>query len=246
MKRCLMMLLALLLTVPALAEQAEMPVLQSAREALETLGYPISDEAVAQTLAYHRRLQEWSERTGVQFSDRWENREEVAYQLLQCQGLGVYDYDALTWLPTSERVYAFDAEFFHVAGMYTEFLQGVQAIMPEAKITAVREDLSGMDDDLGGSRKVYFDFNEHSYVVTLRSDGDWFNGEMIEFINQVLETEGLPNRLHMVSDPFDQVVMLICGTEQEAAALRTLLGVEAPEADAGFDLMDWLGSMFGW
>ncbi|MBQ3157502.1 MAG: hypothetical protein IJB81_11405 [Clostridia bacterium] len=246
MKRCLILLLALLLTVPALAEQAEIPVLQSAREALETLGYPISDEAVAQTLAYQRRMQEWYKTAGIQLSDRWDSREELAYLLLQCQGLGVYDYDALTWSPTSERVYAFDAEFFHVAGMYTEFLQGIQAIMPEAKITAVREDLSGMDEDLGGSRKVYFDFNDHAYVVKLRSDGDWFNGEMIDFVNQVLETEGLPNRLHMVSDPFDQVVMLICGTEQEAAALRTLLGVEAPEADAGFDLLNWLGNLLGW
>lgn len=78
MKRCLILLLALLLTVPALAEQAEIPVLQSAREALETLGYPISDEAVAQTLAYQRRMQEWYKTAGIQLSDRWDSREELA------------------------------------------------------------------------------------------------------------------------------------------------------------------------
>lgn len=240
MKRCLILLL-LLLTLPALA-QAEYPAMESARQALEALGYPISEEAAAMAQEQHRMMQEWYAQVDMLPSDSYGSQSDWAYQLLLCQGIGAYDYDAMVFTPTSDRIYVFDAEFFNIEGMYTEFLQGVQAILPQAQITAVREDLSGMNEFLEGSRKVYFDFNDHSYVVTLKSDGDWFNVEMIDFLNRVLKTEGMPDRLHIVSDGWDQMVFLICGTEADAAALRSLLGVEA--ADAEFSLLEWLGSLF--
>lgn len=151
---------------------------------------------------------------------------------------------ALVFTPTSDKLYVFDAEFFNIEGMYTEFLQGVQAIMPDAQITAVREDLSGMNEYLEGSRKVFFEFNGHSYVVTLESQGDWLNPEIIDFLNKVLITEGYPGRLHIVSDAYDQMVFLIYGTEEEAASLCLLLGTEAPQ-ESGNPLLEWLGNLLG-
>lgn len=246
MKKYLTLLLAILLLLnitPALAEQADAAAMQRARETLEKLGYPVSDESFDMALEQHRMMQEWYAQAGY-IPAELNDQSELAYQLLLCEGIGVYDYDALTWTPTSDKIYVFDAEFFNIEGMYTEFLQGVQAIMPDAQISAVREDLSGLDEHLEGKRKVSFEFNRHSYVTTLKSDGDWLNGEIIDFLNQVLKTEGLSNRLHIVSDGWDQMVFLIYGAHEDAAALRTLLGVEETETAAGFDLLDWLGSVF--
>ncbi len=245
MKRVLMLLLALLLSIScALAEQPYEAAMQNARQALENHGYPVSDEAFAMALEQITMMQEWYAQSG--YMAEFPKQSELAYQLLLCEGIGEYDYDTLTFTPTSDKIYVFDGEFFNIEGMYTEFLQGVQAIMPDAQITAVREDLSGMNEYLEGSRKVFFEFNGHSYVVTLKSDGDWLNAEIIDFLNKVLTTEGYAQQLHIVSDGWDQMVFLMYGTEEEAAALRLLLGVAEPVAPGfGETILDWLGSLFG-
>ena len=244
MKRLLNLLLAmLLLLVPARAESVDVEAMQRARDALNRQGFSISDECFARALEYRRTMQEMYAWSGFDAGNP--EQSELIYELLLCEGIGVYDYDALTWTPTSEQIYVFDAEFFNVEGMYTEFLQGVQSIMPDAQITDVREDLSGMNEYLEGKRKVLFEFNGHSYVVTLTSEGDWLNTEIIDFLNQVLKTEGDTNRLHIVSEGWDQLVFLIYGTEADAKALRRLLDVEEPASSVGESLLDWLGSLFG-
>ena len=243
MKRLLSLLLAiLLLSAPALAESTDAEAMQQAREALVRQGFFISDVCFTAALAYHRAMQEMYERVGLPAEPP--EQSELIYELLLCEGVGVYDYDTLTWTPSSEQIYVFDAEFFNIEGMYTEFLQGVQSIMPDAQITDVREDLSGMNAHFEGKRKVFFDFNGYSYVVTLTSEGDWLNAEIIDFLNQVLKVEGFEKRLYIVSDGWDQMVFLFYGSEAEAAALRRLLDVEEPASDAGGSLLDWLGSLF--
>lgn len=241
MKKWLACIAAVMILCSAALAESDVAALQRARDLLEGKGFSVSDEAFAFALEQHRMMREIFAQAGIAAD---ESSSSMVYQLLLCEGIGEYDYDALTWMPTSDWIYVFDAEFFNIEGMYTEFLQGVQAIIPEAKITAVHEDLSGMNEYFEGSRKVYFDFNDHSYVVTLKSEGDWLNPEIIDFLNQVLKTEGFEPRLHAVSDAYDQMVFLICGSEKKAAVLRSLLGTEPWENNAGFDLMDWLGSLF--
>lgn len=241
-----LLLAVLLLCGAALAESPEEKSLHAAREALEKLGYTISEEAVDVALTRHREMQAMYLRAGVTEGLEAEQSDFV-YNLLAYEGMGVYDYDTLTWTPTSNQIYVFDAEFFNIEGMYTEFLQGVQAIMPDAQIANVREDLSGMDEYLEGSRKVFFEFNGHSYVKTLKSYGDWLNTEIIDFLNQVLTTEGMGKRLHIVSDAWDQMVFLIYGTDTDARALRSLMSVEETEpANGGESVLDWLSGLFGW
>lgn len=244
MKKLLALLMCVLLSVfPALTEQAD-AAMQQARDALDALGYPVSDEAAAMALEQHRMMQDLYAKWDMLPSDDFGSRSDWAYQLLLCEGIGEYDYDAMIFTPTSNRVYAFDAEFFNIEGMYTEFMQGVQAIVPEANITAVREDLSGMNEYLEGERKVFFECNGHAYVKTLKSEGDWLNAEIIDFVNQVLKVEDIDKQLHIVSDGWDQMVLLICGTEAEAAELRQLLGVEAPQEEDN-SLLDWLSDLLG-
>lgn len=242
MKRILILLLALLLSVScALADQPYEAAMRNARQTVENQGYPVSDDAFALALEQIAMMQEWYTQAGIQATV---TQRDMVYQLLLCEGIGEYDYDAMVFTPTSDQIYVFDAEFFNIEGMYTEFLQGVQAIMPDAQITAVREDLSGMNEYLEGSRKVFFECNGHAYVVTLESQGDWLNAEIIDFLNKVLKTEGMPGRLHIVSDAYDQMVFLIYGTEEEAASLRRLLGTEAPQ-ESGNPLLEWLGNLLG-
>ena len=246
MKKLLALLLAaaLLLNVGLAAEQLDDAAMRDARQALEKLGYPVSDKSYAMVLEQHRMMQEWYAQAEVLPSDTFTSQNNWVYQLLLWEGIGEYDYEALTWMPTSDKIYVFDAEFFNIEGMYTEFLQGVQAIMPEVKITGVREDLSSMNEDLEGERKVFFECNDHSYVVTLKSQGDWLDTEIIDFLNQVLKVEGFEKQLHIVSDAWDQIVFLICGTEEDAAALRRLMGVKETQQYAD-PLMDWLSRILG-
>ena len=153
--------------------------------------------------------------------------------LLLGLGLGDYDYDTGEWTPRSRRVYAFDAEIFDIEQMYTLFLQGIQAIVPDITITDIHEDLSGMTNalvDFGdgthpptdGKRTVSFVCNGHAYSTVLDSYGDWFNEQMFYFMDQVLEKEGCPFKLYELQAQM-QFVIVVYGSELLAAQLQALV-----------------------
>ena len=150
--------------------------------------------------------------------------------LLLGLGLGDYDYDTDQWSPRSSQVYAFDAEIFNVEKMYTLFLQGVQTIVPDIKITDICEDLSGMTDEMtfaqdpatppcDGKRSVSFVCNGHAYNIELNSYGDWFNADMFDFMDHVLEKENCPFKLYEFPAQMQFVIMIYCSeTQQEKIA----------------------------
>ena len=153
--------------------------------------------------------------------------------LLLGLGLGDYDYDTGDWTPRSTRVYAFDAEVFDIEHMYTLFLQGIQTIVPDIEITNIREDLSGMTEEMtvsddpmipstDGKRSVSFTCNGHEYSIELDSYGDWFNEEMFSFMEQVLEKENCPLKLYWFSAHM-QFCIVVYGTEELAAELQPLV-----------------------
>lgn len=153
------------------------------------------------------------------------------YYILMKLGMGELNYETGEWKPLSNQVYAFDAEVMFVDLMYTHFLQGVQSIASDIEITDIREDLSGMTEELtntddvyvmptDGKRAVSFLCNGHPYSIELESYGDWINGDIIDFMNQVLEKEGCQNRLHVLTDGYDQMVIMIYDTAQRAEAIR--------------------------
>ena len=146
--------------------------------------------------------------------------------LLLGLGLGDYDYDTDQWSPRSSQVYAFDAEIFNVEKMYTLFLQGVQTIVHDIKITDISEDLTGMTDEMtfdqdsasppcDGKRSVSFVCNGHTYSIELNSYGDWFNTDMFDFMDQVLEKENCPFQLYEFSAQMQFVIMLYCSENQQ-------------------------------
>ena len=148
----------------------------------------------------------------------------LIHELLFYIGKGDYDYETGAWTATSSEVYAFDAEVFDIDHMYTLFLQGVQAIVPEIGITDVREDFDWDDID-GGTRGVSFVCNGTPYSKELESQGDWLNWEIVDFMNDVLRQEDCSGRLYGVTADDDQMVILLYGSYGRAVAVSELLGV---------------------
>ena len=153
--------------------------------------------------------------------------------LLLGLGLGNYDYDSGEWTPRSKTVYAFDAEVFDIEHMYTLFLQGIQSIVPEIRITDINEDVSGITSELvdsedgmhpptDGKRSVSFVCNGHAYSIELDSYGDWFNEQMFHFMDQVLEKENCPFRLYELQAQMQFVIVVYC-SEELCGQLKTLI-----------------------
>lgn len=253
LNRFLSLLLAcslLLCAVPALGESAEERGMLRARDTLNTLGFDLSDECVAGAVAHYREMEEIYRHSSF-FDALTPDLATCAYLLLMQEGMGKFDPETFAWSPSSDKIYVFDAEFFNIEGMYTEFLTGVQAIVVDGEFTDVTEDLSGMTAEWDettwsdGYRSVAFRLNGQPYDVRLASYGDWLNMDILPFLNAALKKEGCAAQLHCVSDEFDQTVFLIYGDAKTAAVLRQILGVPQPEPEGGGSLLDWLGGLFG-
>lgn len=187
----------------------------------------ISDDVYAVACQHHDELLKMMSDVGFGM-EPYTSREFFSYYLLMTLGIGEYDYDSLTWSPTSDQIYVLDAEVFNVGAMYTEFMQGVQSIVHDAQFTHVAEDLSGMTaswnpDGSDGYRFVGFLCNGRPYSIRLTSYGDWLNPEIIDFVNDALQKEGCSGQLHIISEDYDQMVFLIYGSEKDADALRRVI-----------------------
>ena len=159
--------------------------------------------------------------------DIYSSDQYLIYSMLQYIGWGCYGTDG-EWTPLSRKVYAFDAEVEDVEHMYTQFLKGVQAIVPDIEIADVAEDLSGITDEVyswvpvprDGTRSVSFTCNGHPYSVELKSYLDWIDMDIVSFMNDVLEKERCPKSLYVISDDIDQIVIMIYGSKADADKLK--------------------------
>ena len=152
-------------------------------------------------------------------------------------GLGEYDPATLQRTPISHTVYAFDAESFDIEGMYTNFLQGIQMIVPDVVISEIQEDLSGMTIEMDfskeiptdGTRSFSFLCNGNPYSFELDSHGDWFNAEAIGFIEEVLRKENCPKRLCILDVMEIQGSIIFYADEETIANVLNLLGIQEGE-----------------
>ena len=222
----LMLLAACLLPCAALGEGEAMA---QARLRLQALDIAVSDALAGEVEQAQAVMAQHMAKSGMHAKEATAG--STVYDLLISMGCGDYSQDTGEWMPTSDRVYAFDAEVYDVEHMYAQFLRGMQAIIPDIAITDVREDLSGMTEEMSfsgfigvdGTRSVDFRVNGHSYSVTLESRGDWFNEDMIAFFMDVLEKEQYPGRLHQITGDMDQMVILFYGSDADALRLRLAL-----------------------
>lgn len=222
----LMVLAAWLLPCAALGEGEAMA---QARLRLQALGIEVSDALAGEVEQAQDVMAQHMAKAGIQARETTPGG--TVYDLLIFMGCGDYSQETGEWMPTSDRVYAFDAEVYDVEHMYAQFLRGMQAIIPGISITGVREDLSGMTEDMSfsgfigvdGTRSVDFCVNGHPYSVMLESRGDWFNEDMLAFFMDVLEKEQYTGGLHQISGDMDQMVILFYGSDADAIRLRLAL-----------------------
>ncbi len=233
-KKLLAALLTLALLLPCCLGEAGLQEQLRARLIAMKLagqGLRITADDVLSTMAQHeaylQKLQEseWDMSEFIESLQKmYQKDSSIMFDTLMVKGWGVFDYETDAWTPTSDQVYAFDAEVYDIENMYTLFLQGVQAIVPEVSITDVKEDLSKMTDELEGKRGVSFLCNGHAYAVELESMGDWIDlYTMLDFVNGVLKAEGCKAQLHNISNEYFQIIILICSDEQRANRLKSMI-----------------------
>ncbi len=232
MKKLLLLLLACLLLTGC---TPDLSAEEQARQHLAKLGIEISAETLeayraqtAESLAYLQSLPDMPQEWLDHMSQRSTNVRAIARELLIYVGTGDENYDTGEWTPASTRVYAFDAEVFDVDRMYARFLQGVDVIVPDAAFTDVTETIHAAAPLLSlfsdGTRTVSFLCNGHPYTLTLQSQSDWIDPAVIGKVNAVLEQEGCAGRLYEVAAGWDQMVILVYGTEPWARKLDAALG----------------------
>lgn len=158
----------------------------------------------------------------VSVKENWDSMPEevlesldITATLLTAVGCGSYDFENLQWAPSSEQVYSFDVEVFDIGNMYTNFLKGVSAINGnEFEITQVEEDVSEVDFERGtGTHKISFCYNKTSYVFEGKSDGDWFDVGILDYMNEVLEREHNPKRLFFMGDGYQECIVFYATEE---------------------------------
>lgn len=239
---------AVLLAALILPAQAEEQLRDEVRARLEEMGFGMTDEMYEQVCT---EMDEYLEMVRgfegfEQFIGYYQTREYFAYTMLVYLGMGEYDWETFERTPVSDKVYAQDAEVFNIEKMYTEFLEGVDSIIPDAEFTEIYEDLSGMTEDLDGRRSVSFRCNGSPYEAELDSYGDWLNPEIVSFVNGALKKEGCMAQLRVVSDEYDQIAILIYGSRTEANRISRLIGAEnTMETEFSIDgmiegLLDWI------
>ena len=226
MRACVLLLMVLATCLLPCVALGEGEAMAQARLRLQALGIEVSDALAGEVEQAQAEMAQHMEKAGVPFEGP--TASGTVYDLLVFMGCGDYSQETGEWMPASDRVYAFDAEVYDIEHMYARFLRGMQAIIPGIAITDVREDLSGMAEDMNfsgvdGTRSVDFRVNGHSYSVTLESRGDWFNEDMIAFFMDVLEKEQDHGRLHQITVDMDLMVILFYGSDADALRLRLAL-----------------------
>jgi len=131
------------------------------------------------------------------------NMELVLYHA----GCGEYDYDSFEWYPATSGVYTFDAEFFEVGSMYTQFLQGVEAMSRgELVFENIIEDDSHVDFESGsGYKTVTFAYAGKTYSQHPEMVYDWFDTNFANALAKIVEDSPGEKRLYFYFDGFQMI-----------------------------------------
>lgn len=120
-----------------------------------------------------------------------------------------------------DKIYSFDMEVMDIERMYSIFLNQVMALSKgELVFSDISEDLSAVDLENGtGTFVVRFVYKGKSYEYPAKFYYDWFDPEIVLFVNQVLEEHGNEKRLYGMSDGY-QALILFYATEEWATAFN--------------------------
>lgn len=129
--------------------------------------------------------------------------------LLDDIGTGAYDFESGLITPKSNKVFSFDTEAIQISTMYTNFLNGLNAIANnDFIITEIVEDLSQVNFESGtGIQTVRFQCNNSTYHYDALSYNDWFDTKILPFMGQIINELNTGKRLYATSDSWQNCIL---------------------------------------
>lgn len=156
----------------------------------------------------------------TQLEDEWkEYPEDILIDkmaLLLCTiGYGEYDYTTGKWTPSSNKVYSFDMECFDIDNMYQLLFEGISSIgEDELNFSNIIVDTSKVDFDRGiGTQTFQFDLNGKTHVLEGDYYNDWYDIEILDYLNEILENENKAKKLYFMSDGYQSFIVFYCDKE---------------------------------
>lgn len=193
----ILMLIAPNTATPFAARPADASDIAIKLDALRALGIAFSEETaffIEQSIDETKSMLADLGFEGSQFS---------SYPIiLSMLGTGIYDEATQQFIPLTDDVYAFDAECYDIEGAYGDFLLAVSRISNgEIRIDSYRSDVSETTWEAGiGTQQVAFRLNEKSYDFTAQFYYDWMDCTFIDYVNSILEAQGIEKRLWCMFD----------------------------------------------
>lgn len=136
-------------------------------------------------------------------------KEVLALHLLWDIGCGQYD-DMFCWHPSSNTVFAMDAELFGGEALYHDFFKGLNAICDgEMVFSEIQEDYSDANLEEGtGIIHIRFMVNGEEYFCDVQMMSDWFDAKIFNDISQISAKDMSERRLYATYDGLQGLIFL--------------------------------------
>ena len=183
-------------------------------QVLDALGIEFSEET---GLFIEQSIEQWIDEMAARFTDgEMDFTQFASYPaILSMLGTGKYDEATHSLIPVTNSVYAFDAECFDIVGAYGDFLIAVSRISNgEIRIDDYHSDVDMATFEAGkGIQEVTFNFNEKLYHFTAQFYYDWMDCTIIDYVNLILDEQGIDKRLWCMFDGGQGFVVFYNTTE---------------------------------
>lgn len=153
-------------------------------------------------------------------------REQIGVMLLTQIAWLLYNGDETKQSAEPRQFFTFDVECMDLGSMYTIFLNSVAEIAVEdLVITDIEEDTSKVDYESGsGTQTISFNCNGKSYQYDATVYYDWFDMEMLTFMNKVISEQNTGRHLYVTSDGYQECIVFY-QTEDWASRFNKSLGL---------------------
>lgn len=157
---------------------------------LEELDIPVDDEVLKKAEYSWNKLD----------PDEMDFFDKVGF-VLSYVGTGSYDSAKKTFRPSSDKVYCFDLENGATDQSLEMFFEGLNAISHKKfKITDVKLKSVSKEDKANGiyKRNIKFKLNDKSCSYDAEIYYDWFDTNLIPYINNILKKQKDANQLYFM------------------------------------------------
>ena len=134
---------------------------------------------------------------------------QILGMILDNVGAAQYDGESGRISLSSRQLYSFDMEVFDTSTMYTVFLNALNELSDGELVFAdIREGTDGEAYSAGvGTQTVAFTLNGQRCRFDVQVNYDWFDTEIIGYINQLLQKQPVTKALYGTSDGFQNCIL---------------------------------------